>query len=132
MMKIMKMKTFFAAACSALALLASGCVSTPDGHTTPGMPFVKDTKVSRYPRPVEQIAAATLTVLSRNGKLLVDNTVNNTFEAKVNERKVWVRITKVDDKLTEVVVKARTRMGGDIDLAAEIDKQIALQLTVSP
>jgi hypothetical protein len=131
-MKIMKITTFLAAACCALAALGSGCVGTNDGHATAGVPFVKDTRTARYQRTVEQVAAATQTVLTRNGKLLMNNIVNNTFKAKVNERDVWVKITKVDEKTTEVQVQARTTLGGDIDLASDLDKQIALQLTVVP
>ena len=125
----MKMNTFLAAACGALVALGSGCVSTNDGHSTGGMPFVRDTRTALYPRTADQVAAATLVVLNRDGKLLVDNVVNNTFQAKVNERNVWVRVTKVDEKTTQLVVQARGAMGGDIDLASELDKQIALQLT---
>ena len=133
MMKMKNFKSVFAAAAlSAAALFVSGCVSTPDGHTKAGVPFLKDTLTRRYPRPVGQLVTATRYVLTRNGKLLVDNSVDNTFKAKVNERDVWVKITKVDDKTTELVVKVRTSMGADIDLAAELDKQIALQLTVTP
>jgi hypothetical protein len=131
-MKIMKMNTLLAAACCALMTLGSGCVSNPDGHSTFGVPFVNDTRTARYQRSVDQVAAATLVVLNRNGKLLVNNVVNNTFKAKVNERNVWVKITKVDEKTTELLVQARTGVGGDIDLASELDKQIALQLTVTP
>jgi hypothetical protein len=131
-MKIMKINTFLAVVSSSLVLLGSGCVATNTGHVTGGVPWVKDSIDARYPRPVDQVAAATLVVLKSNGKLLLDNTVDNTFQAKINERDVFVRVTKVDDKVTRLQVQARTKMGGDIYLAAEIDKQIALQLTVTP
>jgi maltose-binding protein MalE len=131
MMKMKNLKTVFAVALSALALFVSGCVSTPDGHSKFGVPW-KDKLIRRYQRPVEQLAAATRIVLTRNGKLLVDNSVDNTFKAKVNEHDVWVKITKVDDKTTQLVVMVRAGIGADIDLAAELDKQIALQLTVTP
>ena len=131
-MKITNFKSVLAAALCAAALLVSGCVSTPTGGTKAGVPFVKDTLTRRYQRSVEQLVTASRIVLTRNGKLSVDNSVNNTFVAKVNERTVWVKVTKVDDKTTELVVMVRTRLGADIDLAAELDKQIALQLTVTP
>ena len=131
-MKITNLKSILAVAFSALALFVSGCVSTPTGGSKVGVPFLKDSLTSRYPRSVEQLVAATRTVLTRLGKLSVDNVVDNTFQAKVNERNVWVKITKVDAKTTELVVKVRTSMGADIALAAEIDKEIALQLTVIP
>ncbi len=110
----------------------SGCVGTEDGHSTGGDPFSKDTIVSRYEKPVTPLAAATRVVLNRNGKLLVDNSVNNTFQAKINERNVWVRVSDVDGKVTQVSVQARGSFGGDVDLAAEISKQIALQLMSGP
>jgi len=128
-MKITYLKPVLAAALSAVTLFVSGCVPTPDGHWDHGIPWVcKDTSTSRYPRTVEQVAAATRVVLARNGHLSVDNAVNNQFKAKVNERDVWVKITKVDDKITELVIMVRTAMTGDIYLATELDKQIALQL----
>jgi hypothetical protein len=50
-------------------------------------------------------------------------------EAKINQRNVWVRVEPVDLKVTDVTVQARTAGGGsDVNLAAEIDKQIALKL----
>lgn len=131
-MNIMKINTLFAVVCASLVVLGSGCVATNDGHTTGGAPWVKDTIDARYPRPVDQVADAVRVVLKRNGKLLVDNSVDNSFKAKVNERTVYVKVTKVDEKVTAVQVQARTGMGGDIYLASEIDKQIALQLTVNP
>jgi hypothetical protein len=132
-MKNNNFKSVLAAALSALALFATGCVGTPDGGTKAGIPFVyKDTRTVRYQRSVEQVTAASRIVLTRNGRLQVDNVVNNTFKARINERTVFVKVTKVDDKTTELVVMARTALGADIDLAAELDKQIALQLTVIP
>jgi hypothetical protein len=131
-MKITNFKFVLAAALSALALLVSGCVSTPTGHSQAGVPGLKSKLTRRYPRSVEQLVAATRVVLARNGKLSLDNIVDNTFQAKVNERDVWISITKVDDKVTELVIMVRHGLGADIDLAAELDKQIALQLTVTP
>jgi galactitol-specific phosphotransferase system IIB component len=127
-MKINNFKSVLTAALSALALFVAGCVSTPTGGTKPGVPWVQDTVTSRYQRPVELLVTATRAVLKHNGRLLVDNSVDNTFKAKVNERDVWVKITKVDDKVSQVVVMVRTRVGGDIHRAAELDKQIALNL----
>jgi hypothetical protein len=131
-MKITNLKPILAAALSALALLVSGCVSTPTSQPKVGVPFLKDTITASYPRTVEQLVAATRVVLTRLGKLSVDNSVDNTFRAKVNERDVWVQAIKVDAKTTQLTVKVRSGLGADIALAAEIDKQIALQLTVTP
>jgi hypothetical protein len=128
-MKITNFKPVLAAALSALALFVSGCVSTPDGHSKAGIPFFyKDTLTRQYPRSVEQLVAATRAVFTRNGKLSVDNSVDNTFKAKINEHDVWVKITKVDDKTTQLVIMVRGNFIGDIDLAHDLDKQIALQL----
>jgi len=113
---------------AAVLALSSGCVGTETGHTTAGMPLTKDTITSRYEKPVAPLAAAARAVLARNGKLLVDNVVDNTFHAKVNQRNVWVRVSDLDGKISVVSVQARGPMGGDVDLAAEISKQIALQL----
>jgi hypothetical protein len=124
----MKIKILLSLVCSAVLVCFSGCVGTEDGHSTGGDPFSKDSIVSRYEKPVQPISNATRVVLSRNGKLLVDNVVNNTFEAKINQRNVWVRVADVDGKVTQVSVQARGSFGGDVDLAAEISKQIALQL----
>src|SRR5580658_7015620 len=127
----MKNKFFSSLVCSAALLALSGCVGTQDGHSTGGDPFAKDSIVSRYEKPVEPLAAATRVVLNRNGKMLVDNSVNNTFQARVNQRNVWVRVADVDGKVSQVTVQARGSFGGDVDLAAEISKQIALQLMAS-
>lgn len=125
---VMKIKFLSFFALAACLVLGSGCIHTQDGHSVSGMPFSKDRITSRYARPVAQLAADTRTVLNRNGKLLVDNVANNTFEAKINKRDVWVKVTDVDGKLTEVVVQARGSVYGDVDLAAEISKQIGMLL----
>jgi hypothetical protein len=128
----MRIKLLSSLALSAALALFSGCVSTQDGHSTGGLPFTKDTITSRYEKPVPLLATATRAVLARNGKVLVDNIASNSFQAKVNQRNVWVKITDVDGKITSVSVQARGSMGGDVDLAAEISKQIALQLMAPP
>lgn len=124
----MKIKVLSFLAFSACLVLLSGCVGTQDGHSVAGVPFTKDRIVSRYARPVAQLDAVTRTVLNRNGKILVDNAVNNTFQAKVNQRTVWVKVADVDGRITEVTVQARGSMGGDVDLAAELSKQIGMML----
>jgi hypothetical protein len=128
----MKIKFLSSLICAAVVACLSGCVGTQDGHSTGGDPFAKDTITSRYEKPVQPLAAATRVVLNRNGKLLVDNAVNNTFQARVNQRNVWVRVADVDGKVTQVTVQARGSMGGDVELAAELSKQIALQLMAQP
>jgi hypothetical protein len=120
----------FLVMCGCLVLLA-GCIGTEDGHSVAGVPFTKDRITSRYARPVSQLVAVTRTVLNRNGKLLLDNAVNNTFEAKVNQHTVWVKIVDIDGKTTEVIVQSRGGLAGDVDTAAEISTQIGMMLVAN-
>ncbi len=125
------MKKIFFAICAAGCLVAvmTGCVVTLDGHSKAGMPFTKDKIESRYERSVDQIFAAAKTVLDFNGVVASQDVVKKVLLAKVNTRNVWVKVDAVDTKISRVVVQARTKNGGaDVDLASEIDKQIALQL----
>ncbi len=113
-----------------------GCVSTVNERTTPGVPFVKDKIQGRYERPVEDCFNAAKDAVRSLGTLVNESTIyttNNTtvktVEGKVNQRNVWVRIQPVDQTVTSVVVQTRTPGGGsDLDLAAEIEKRIALKL----
>ena len=129
----MKMKILASLVFSGLVLSITGCVPTVGGHMKAGVPLLHDKIISRYERTVPQLAAATREVLNRNGKLLVDNIIGNSFEAKINQRDVYVKLDAdaKDPKVTQVTVQARTSLGADIGLAAEIDKQIALQLTTA-
>jgi hypothetical protein len=113
----------------AIAAFSSGCVKTVDGHTKAGVPFIKDKIISSYERPVAQIFAAAKEVLAANGTLNREDTINKTIEGKVNLRTVFVKVAEVDANVSQVTVQVRTKAGvSDIDLAAEIDKQIALRL----
>ena len=119
----------------AAVLVAVGCVSTVNERTTPGMPFVKDKIQGRYERSVDEIFQAAKDVIKENGVLINESVIYNqtnmvkTVEGKVNQRNVWVRVQGVDPKITDVTVQARTPGGGsDIDLAHELEKQIALKL----
>ncbi len=136
-MATMKLKFF--AALMAIAALAAGCVDTVTGEKTMGVPFIKDKIESRYDRPAEEVFAAAKEVVKEDGVLLNEgtlynqtNAVNNlvrTVQGKVNQRSVWVAVAQVDPKISDVTVQTRTQGGvADIDLAAEIDKQIALKL----
>ena len=114
-----------------LCLMAafSGCYSTATGQSKVGVPFIKDGFESRYKIPVPVIVAAAREVLKHNGALTVDNSINNSLEAKVDGRTVYVRVEEVDTNVTRVVVQARTKSSSpDLDLASDIDKQIALRL----
>ena len=127
-------KTIFAIFCGA-ALVVTGCVSTVDNRTTAGVPFIKDRVEGQYERSVDQVTQAAKQVISCNGVLVNESTLYNqtnavrTVEGKVNQRNVWVRVEAVDPKVTAVTVQTRTPGGGsDIDLAHELEKQIALKL----
>lgn len=129
------MKRIIFAILAGLAVVGTGCVSTVNERTTAGMPFVKDKIQSRYERPVDQIFQASKDVIKDNGVLVREGVLYNqtnevkTVEGKVNQRSVWVRVEAIDPKITEVTVQTRTPGGGsDIDLAAELQKQIALKL----
>jgi hypothetical protein len=120
-------------ACTATLLAAvaigTGCVSTVDGRSRAAVPFTKDKIVSKYERPAPQIIESTRKVLSTLGTITSDDIANNVVTASVNTRIVYVKVTQLDDKVSEVVTQVRTKGGGaDIDLAAEVDKQIALGL----
>lgn len=125
----MKLK-FFTALLSVLCLVNfTGCVRTADGHHSAGIPLSKDKITSRYQRTVDQIIAASRVVLKRNGKIQNDDTATHSITSMVNTRTVWVRVTPVDEKVSEIVVQVRTKGGvGDIYLASELSKQIALEL----
>jgi hypothetical protein len=48
----------------------------------------------------------------------------------VDQSDVWVRVEAIDPKpITSIIVEARTKWGNkDIDLAHELEKEVALQL----
>jgi hypothetical protein len=134
------MKFRFLAGILGAALLAAGCVDTVTGQKTAGVPFIKDKIESRYDLPADRVFNAARQVISENGVLLTEgtlygqtNAVGNlvkTIKGKVEERTVWVRVEQLDPKITGVAVQTRTSSGvSDIDLAAQIDKQIYGKLT---
>ncbi|HEV2207529.1 MAG TPA: DUF3568 family protein [Verrucomicrobiae bacterium] len=116
------------------AVLVAGCVSTVNERTAAGFPFIKDRVEGRYARSVDQVFDAAKDVVRRNGVLVRDSNVYSTnivktLEGKVNQRSVWMRIEPVDPKITSVIVQTRTPGGGsDLDLAHELEKEIALEL----
>jgi hypothetical protein len=133
------MKKMIFAVLAVLLIVASGCVNTVAGRRTPGVPFVKDRIPSRYERPLDEVYQAAKEVIAFNGALVNEsilhnqtNVMNNmvkTVEGRVNQRRVWVRVEQVEPRITDVTVQARTSGGrSDIELVAEIDKQIALRL----
>ena len=128
----MKLKILMSFAVLMVLVLLSGCVNTMDGHMKMGVPLVKDTIESRYQFPVAKLTAAARAVLARNGTLVSNDTINNTITARVDTRNVWVKVIEIDPQISGVIVQARTKGGAaDVDLASEIDKQIALHLATN-
>lgn len=132
------MKTKFFAVILGLAVFVTGCVSTVSGKKKAGVPWGKDKIEARYERPLDQVYQAAIEVIKFRGAVVTESTVhgqtnavNNlvrTIEGKVDQRTIYIRMEQVD-KVTQMAVQARTPGGGgDIDLAAMIDKQIALKL----
>ena len=128
------MKKIFAILCGAI-LVGAGCVSTVNERTSPGVPFVKDRVEGRYERSVDQVFDAskqvvkTMGVLVREGVIYGQTNEVKTVEGKVNQRNVWIKVEGIEPKITSVIVQTRTSGGGaDIDLAHELEKQIALKL----
>lgn len=125
----MNRNAFFLLAISTLAFVVGGCVSTIDGRHEAGNPLVKDKLVRVYERPVLQCWAATKDVLNANGTLFSEDVMQSTVSARVDTRTVRVKVESIDPKMTRVTVQVRTKAGNsDLDLAGEIDKQIALRL----
>ena len=112
-----------------LVALTVGCYHSVDGRSRAGAPFVKDRIESRYERPVDQIFEAAREVLAFNGTLTGENTISKSFEARIDNNKIWVKLDEVEPGLCRVVVQARkSGGGGNVALASEIEKQIALAL----
>ena len=124
------MKAAFAAMTLGVAtLLLSGCYKTQEGRYQAGVPFSRDEIESRYERPVPQVYEAAKATLAFNGTLTSENLVAQVVTARINDRTVYVKVDEVEPRISRVMVQARRNSGrGDLDLAAEIDKQIALRL----
>ena len=128
----MTFRLFLLCVASSLAAVSGGCISTPQGKQF-GVPGVRDTVVSRYERPIDQVISSAREVLSRTGTITGDDVINNEVSAKIDSRSVWVTVSEVEPLVTEVKVRVRSSRGAsDLVMAAEIDKQIALGLVVAP
>jgi hypothetical protein len=117
------------------ALITAGCVSTVSDTSTLATTWSQDSVAGRYARSVDQVYQASMSVLQQNGVMLKEyiphDTTNNvrSIEGRVNDKKVWIRVSEVDPKTTQVDVQARSKWGvSDIDLVHELEKEIALQL----
>ncbi len=127
----MKTKILMLVVAAGVGVLGTGCVETVDGRSQAGVPWVKDSVEGRYEVPAARGFDAAKQVLAFNGTVTGENTINHSLEAKVNQTSVFVRVDDLDPSkpLTHVIVQTRTKGGGsDLDLAHEMEKQIALKL----
>jgi hypothetical protein len=131
------MKTKIFAALVGIAMVTAGCVKTVSDTPTPTMvPFGKDSVEGRYERTLDQVYQAAVKVVNTDGAVITEyiphdttNTVRS-LHGKVDQCNVWVRVEAVDPRITSVVVETRTKWGNkNIDLAHELEKEIALQLS---
>jgi hypothetical protein len=114
--------------CAVLPLLSS-CRDNVAGGSNFAVPFLQDTIESRYPRSMDKVQTAARETLAFNGTITSDDSVTRTLQAQVNNRRVYVKVEELEPLVTRVLVQVFTKGGGsDIQLAAEIDKQIALRL----
>ena len=124
------MKKLFAVAALGISLMGiTGCYSTQEGRHKFGVPFAKDTIESRYERPVDQVFAAAKETLAFNGTLTSENLIAHLLVASIDNRTVYVKVDEAQPGVSRINVQARKSGGrGDIYLASEISKQIALRL----
>ena len=107
----------------------SGCVKTVDGRSRAGVPFQTDRIEGRYARPMSDIWAAAKDVLKYHGKINSEDVERQSMQGNVDERHIWVNIESIDDKMSRVVVQARTKGGfADMQMAAYLEKEIAVRL----
>ena len=126
----MRKNAFVLLAISTLAFVTAGCVSTVDNRKIAGDPLAKDKLIRVYERPVLQCWQAAKDVLAANGTLIHEDVMQSTLTARVDTRTVLVKTESIDPKMTRLTLQVRTKMrNADLDLAGELDKQIALRLT---
>jgi hypothetical protein len=129
----MKMKKFAAFAGITTVLAITGCVSTVTDTHTAGF-HVADSVQGRYQRTLDEVYGAAIQVVNNNGVLVTEYIPHDTtntvraLEAKVDKEQIYIRVEAVDPQITQVTVQARTSVGGDIDEAHQLEKEIALQL----
>lgn len=116
------------AVCLGMTFLA-GCVDTVDGRHRAGMPFQQDRVEGRYARPVQDLWVAAEDVLKYHGRVNSKDVERQSLQGNVDERHIWITVEAVDDKLSRVIVQARTKGGsGDMQMAAYLEKEIAVRL----
>ncbi len=129
------MKRLIFALLATATIVSTGCVKTVSDTNTFATTWGKDSVAGRYNRTVDQVYQASTAVIQSNGVLLQEYIPHDSTNAvrsilgKVNDRKVWVRVSAVDMKTTQVDVQARTKWGTrDLELVHQLEKEIALKL----
>jgi hypothetical protein len=132
------MKKIIFALLATAAIVATGCVKTVSDTNTFATTWGKDSVAGRYNRTLDQVYQASMAVIINNGVLLQEYIPHDSTNAvrsilgKVNDRKIWVRVSAVDMKTAQVDVQARTKWGTrDLDLVHQLEKEIALKLTAA-
>jgi Protein of unknown function (DUF3568) len=131
----MKMRILSGFVAVSIAIIAVGCVRTVSGTHSPALSWGEDSMSGRYDRSVDQVYQASVQVVQTDGTLLTEyvphdttNTVRSLY-GKVNDQNIWIRVEGIDPQITQVTVEARSKWGAkDLDLAHELEKEIALQL----
>jgi len=129
------MKKKFFAVLTGAAIVATGCVKTVSDTSTFAVSFNRDSVAGRYNRSCDEVYQAAYKVIQTDGALVREYIPHETtnavrsVEGRVNNHKVWVRVEEIDPKVSQVDVEARTSGGmTDIDLAHQLEKEIALEL----
>ena len=130
------MKKLIFPALAVAAVVMTGCVNTVTDSSSIATTWSKDTVAGRYNRTVDQVYQASVIVIQKNGVLLTeyiphDNTNNiRSLMGRVNDDKVWVRVSSVDQRTSQVEVQACSKWGvSDIATVHELEKEIALELS---
>ena len=125
----MKLKWILSVVAAVAAVCLTGCVGDLAGQRHFGIPLTKDTVEGRYEFTPIQLWTAAKDVLNHQGTLTGEDMQRNVLDANVDERRIWVKIDELDNKISRVLVQARTKGGApDMEMAAFIDKQIAVRL----
>jgi hypothetical protein len=131
------MKTKIFAALAALAFGTAGCITTVSDTNVAGNPIGRDAVSGGYQRSLDDVYAAAVKVINTDGTLLTEYIPHDTtntvraFKGRVSDNTVWMRVmaVTVEPPVTELTVEARTKWGNeDLDMAHELEKEIALQL----
>jgi len=121
-------------ACTGLAIIATGCFSTVTDTKKAGMPLVQDQVEGRYPRSMDQVYQAAV-----HSSKTMERSSRNSFRttppmscARCRQSERVQRLVarrSGGSRYHAVVVQARTKWGNsDIELAHQVEKEIALQL----